>query len=70
MKVLDSEVEFKEEDGFISVWYEDDRAPFEDKIMGTLRKDDEGFYRFHPGKVVMTCKHCRMVMYQLSVLNT
>jgi hypothetical protein len=68
--MLKSEVEFRNEDGFISVWYEDDRPPFKDMIMGALRKDDEGYYRFHSArKAVMTCKHLRVVMYKIAELN-
>jgi hypothetical protein len=68
--MLKSEVEFRNEDGFISVWYEDDRPPFKDMIMGAIRKDNEGYYRFHPArKAVMTCKHLRVVMYKIAELN-
>lgn len=69
--MLEAEIEFKEEDGVLSVWYEDDRAPFTDRLMGALRKDDEGYYRFHPArKAVMTCKHFRIVGKKISELNT
>jgi hypothetical protein len=68
--MLKSEVEFRNEDCFISVWYEDDRPPFKDMIMGAIRKDNEGYYRFHPArKAVMTCKHLRVVMYKIAELN-
>ena len=69
--MLKSEVEIKDEDGFMSVWYEDDKPPFDDKIMGALRKDDDGYYRFHPArKAVMTCKHFRVVSAKIAELNT
>lgn len=68
--MLKSEVEFKQEDCFVSVWYENDRPPFDDVLMGALRKDDEGYYRFHPSrKAVMTCKHLRLVASKASELN-
>ncbi len=69
-EMLKSEIEFKQEDAFISVWYENDRPPFDDRLMGALRKDDDGYYRFHPArKVVMTCKHFRIVGNKISELN-
>lgn len=68
--MLKSYVEFKDEGGFMSVWSEDDKPPFKDLLIGSLRKDDEHYYRFHPArKVVMTCKHLRVVMYKIAELN-
>ena len=53
------------------MWFEDDRAPFKDVFAGAFRKDDEGYYRFHPArKVVMTFKHLRMAAEKTSELNT
>jgi len=69
--MLDSTIEFKEEDGFISVWYEDDRAPFKDRLMGALREDGEGYYRFHPARgAIMIYKHFRVVGKKIGELNT
>ena len=57
-------IEFKDECGFMSVWYENDR------LMGSLRKDDDGFYRFHPNRgAVMIQKHLRVVGDKMSGLN-
>ena len=67
---LSSEIEFKQEDDFVSVWYEDDKPPFRDMLMGALRKDNDGYYRFHPArKAIMTCKHFRIVGQKISELN-
>ena len=68
--MLKSEIEFRNEGGFISVWYEDDKPPFKARLMGALRKDEDYFYRFHPArKAVMTCKHFRVVGEKISELN-
>ena len=69
--MLSTEIEFKDNKEFIEVWYEDDRPPFRDVLMGALRKDGEGYYRFHAGRnVVMTCKHFRVVGKKIGDLNT
>ena len=68
--MLKREIEFKNNGEFIEMWFEDDRAPFKDVFAGTFRKDDEGYYRFHPRKVVMTCKHLRMAAKKAGELNT
>lgn len=68
---MNSEIEFREENDCISVWYEDDRPPFKDCLMGELWKDNEGYYRFHPDEdAVMTQKHFRTVGRKISQLNT
>jgi hypothetical protein len=68
--VLKSQIEFKQEDGFFSVWQENDKPPFDDMLMGALRKDCDGYYEFHPArKIIMTCKLCRTIAAKLSELN-
>ena len=69
--MLHSEITFTKEEDLIAVWYEEDKPPFEDKLMGSLRKDEDGYYRFHPArKVIMTCKHFRVVGEKISSLNS
>ena len=67
---MSEEVEFEDEYGSLSVWYEDDQPPFDTKCMGYLIKDSEGYFRFFPSKgVVMTQKHFRVVGAKISDLN-
>ena len=46
---MSEEIEFEDEDwnGTLSVWYEDDRPPFDAICMGHLIKDSEGYFRFY-----------------------
>ena len=68
--MLKSEVEFKLDGDFYSVWYENDKPPFDDVLMGALRKDSDGYFRFHPArKALMTCKHLRVLAAKVSELN-
>ena len=68
---MEAEIEFNQDEGFITVWYENDGTPFDVKIMGIIRKGDDGYYRFHTsGNTVMTCKHLRLVFSKLSKLNS
>jgi hypothetical protein len=69
--MMESEICFvKQDNGNVEIWYENDQPPFDDKLMGVLREDTEGYYRFHPARVVvMTCKHFRVVGKYLSELN-
>lgn len=69
--MLNSEIEFKDNSDFIEVWWECDQAPFDDKLIGYIRKGGDGFYRFHPArKAIMTCKHLRVLAKKISDLNT
>ena len=69
--MLQSEIEFKDNGEFVEMWFEDDRPPFKDVLAGAFRKDEEGYFRFHPArKVVMTCKHLRIAAQKASELNT
>jgi hypothetical protein len=68
--MLKSEIEFKDNGEFVSMWWESDSPPFDDRLMGCLRRDKDGFYRFHPArKVVLTCKHLRTLAKKCSDLN-
>jgi hypothetical protein len=68
--MLNAEIEFKDNTDFIEMWWESDSAPFEDKLMGCLRKGEDGHYRFHPArKVILTCKHLRVLAQKCSDLN-
>ena len=68
--MLKSEVEFENVGDFFAVYYEDDKPPFNDRLMGALRKDEDGYYRFHPVRgAVMTCKHFRVLVDKISELN-
>lgn len=68
--MLNSEIEFKGNKDFIEMWWEQDLPPFNDKLIGCLRKGDDGYYRFHPArKTVMTCKHLRVLAKKVSELN-
>lgn len=68
--MLKASVEFRDGKECISVFYENDEPPFDDRLMGVLRKDNEGFYRFHPArKAIMTVRHFRIVMSKMAELN-
>ena len=68
--MLKSEIEFKDNKDFVEMWWEQDTPPFNDKLIGCLRKSDDNYYRFHPArKVVMTCKHLRVLAEKISKLN-
>ena len=68
---MSEQVEFSEKEQIIEVLYEDDRPPFKKKLMGVLKKDDEGFFRFHPnGNAVMIQKHFRIIGKKISELNS
>jgi hypothetical protein len=67
--MLNSEIEFKENGEFIEMWWEQDAPPFDDRLMGCIRKGDDG-YRFHPArKAVLTVKHLRFLIKKCSGLN-
>lgn len=67
---MSEQIEFNEKGNVIEILYEDDRPPFDRKLMGILQKDDEGFYRFHPSRnAVMIQKHFRIVGDKISELN-
>ena len=68
---MENSIEFVDLDGFIQVWYENDVSPFEDRIMGAIRKDEEGYHRFRPvNGIDMTCRMLRVVSVELDRLNT
>ena len=69
--MMDREIEFKDNGDFVEMWWEDDRPPFNDKILGCIRKGEDGFFRFHPArKVVMNCRCLRELAAKVSQLNT
>ena len=52
------------------VMIEDDRPPFSIMTLGTIKKDHEGFYRFHPNDDIdMTCKQLRGLAVYVGELN-
>jgi hypothetical protein len=64
------EVEFRTRGEDLEMWVERDRAPHDDYVAGVLRKDTEGFFRFHPSQgVVLHCKLLREAAAELSRLN-
>ncbi|MFT6988175.1 MAG: hypothetical protein ACJASL_000135 [Paraglaciecola sp.] len=68
--MLNAEIEFKVNTDFIEMWWESDTGPFEDKLMGCLRKGEDGYYRFHTArKAILTCKHLRVLAKKCSDLN-
>lgn len=61
--------EYKYNGEFYEVW--DDYWFDKEILVGALRKNDEGYYQFHPGrKVVLSCKMLRDIAEKLSELNT
>lgn len=68
--MLNTEIEFKENGNSIAVWWEQDTPPFKDKLIGAVRKGDDGYYRFHPARdAVMHCKILRVLAEKVSNLN-
>lgn len=65
------EIEFRPRGDEVDMWVERDCAPFDCYLCGSMRKDDEGFFRFHPvSGVVMTCKILREAAAEASRLNS
>lgn len=65
------EVAFRQRGDEVDMWVERDCAPFDDYVCGVLRKDEQGFFRFHPRTgVMMHCKLLREVALEVSRLNT
>ena len=68
---MEREIEFKDLSGRIIMQVERDSAPFDEYILGVIKKDDLGYYRFAPNPgVIMTCKHLRVAAKKVSELNT
>ena len=68
--MLKSEIDFKSSGDLVEIWWESDRPPFDDVLMGCLRKDDDGYYRFYPAsKSALTSKHLRILAAKCSELN-
>lgn len=64
-------IEFRNCGEIIEMWTENDAPPFNDYVVGEFKRDDEGYYRFHPSAtVVMTCKHLREAAKKASFLNS
>lgn len=64
------EIEFRRRGKEIDMWVERDCEPYDDYVCGVLRKDEEGFFRFHPNQgVVMHCKLLREAANELARLN-
>ena len=65
------EIKKKSDSDEYVVVIEDDRPPFEYMALGTIEKDHEGYYRFHPNQDVdMTCKQLRNLAIYVGGLNT
>ena len=65
-----SEIEFKNNGDFVEMWWQEDKDPFDDVLVGCLRRDDDGYYRFQPAsKSVLTCEHLRVLAAKCSQLN-
>ena len=57
-----------DEGGYYSVWDEDD--PLHDKLLGSIRKGKDGYFRFHPtGLAILTCKQLRKLAEEVSRLK-
>lgn len=64
------EVEFRQRGDEWDMWVERDCAPFDDYVCGVLRKNEEGYLRFHPSNgVVMHCKLLREVAAEVARRN-
>ena len=64
------EVEFHRNGEVVQMLVERDFYPFDVYLCGTMHKDDDGYYRFHPeAGVVMHCRLLKFAVDEVSSLN-
>ena len=62
-------MEFKDNGEFIEC-YDQCYVSAEDRLYGAIRKDEEGYYTFHPARrVVLTCIQLKNLFERLRFLN-
>jgi len=63
-------IEFKDNGEFIEVYSESDKPPFNDILLGAIRKNEDGYYVFHVArKVILYVCHLRRLAAHISELN-
>lgn len=62
-------IEYKDEGDFISCWsYDYEKS--DDRIIGGIRKDDNGYWVFHPArKVTLCCGQLKRLFVKISEMN-